>query len=870
MDIFRLLIYLYFIMIRRKTLVTCLLVGFLIAPACANAAFWNKKKKKPVAEKTVSDYEKITGSDSTVIKGMFNIFQDKDKYYFEIPQKMLEKDMLVVNRLTRVPAELNDAGVNRGINYESQMVRFSLSADKKKIVLRQQRPLPLSPSGDAIHRAVADNFISPIIATFKIEAFNNDSTTAVIEVTDLYNGKETSVNNVFSNINIHTSAKSDLSRIISIKAYDNNVVAKSELTTKVTEGNESVNVTVEVSSSIALLPENPMPVRYDSPRIGYFTTSSLYFSDDQQKVDRRHFITRWRLVPSDTTAYLQGKLVEPVKPIKFYIDSSTPKKWRKYLLQGITDWNYAFEKIGFKNAVVAEMLPDSIEADADDINYSTLMYAASTKMNAMGPSTLDPRTGEILEADIMWWHNVISMLQQWITVQIGAVEPSVRSTVIPDDIMGKAMRFVICHEVGHSLGLRHNMIASAAFPTDSLRSKSFTDKMNCTAASVMDYARYNYVAQPGDGVTKLFPNIGPYDLLAIEYGYRWYGSKSPEAEKEDLHALLDAHKGPLYRYSEAQSSRDAVDPRALSEDLGDNAMKSAGYGIKNLKIVMDNIVKWTTTGEKDQTYEEASRLHYAVINQWNNYMYHVLANVGGIYLENTTVGDGVQTFTFVPRELQRDAVKFLIDNVFTYQKWLFGNDLSKYTYLYKNTPAGIIEYAPTQIMKNAQAYLFYDLLDNDRLMRMLENEFCNGKKAYTAVDLMNDMHKSIFATTIKGGIPDVVTRNTQKLYVDALITAAASGEGIKVNRKLIEDKRILNPDDHSTCLHNDIDRMGRRRQISFYGSQINRTSDAISVKRGELLRIKDLLKRNIGITDEATRYHYKDLILRIDNALEIK
>ena len=859
-------------MIRQKTIVACLLVGALITPVCANAAFWNKKKKKPVAEKTVSEYEKITGSDSTVMKGMFNVFNKDGKYYFEIPQSMLDKDMLVLNRLTRVPAELNDAGVNRGINYENQMVRFSLSGDKKKIVLRQQRPLPQSPVGDAITRAVADNFISPIIATFDVKTFNNDSTTAIIEVTDLYNGKETSVNNVFSNINIHTSAKSDLSRIISIKAYDNNVVAKSELTTKVTEGNESVYVTVEVSSSIALLPENPMPVRYDSPRIGYFTTKSLFFSDDQQKVESRNYITRWRLVPSDTTAYLQGKLVEPVKPIKFYIDSSTPVKWRKYLMAGITDWNYAFEKIGFKNAVVAEMLPDSIEADADDINYSTLMYAASTKMNAMGPSTLDPRTGEILEADIMWWHNVISMLQQWITVQIGAVEPAARTTMIPDSIMGKAMQFVICHEVGHSLGLRHNMIASAAFPTDSLRSKTFTDKMKCTAASVMDYARYNYVAQPGDGVTELYPNIGPYDLLAIEYGYRWYGgNESPEAEKDRLYALLDAHRGPLYRYSEAQSSRDAVDPRALSEDLGDDAIKSATYGIKNLKIVMDNIVKWTTTGEKDQTYEEASRLQYAAINQWNNYMYHVLANVGGIYMENTTVGDGMQTFTYVPRQRQRDAVKFLIDNAFTYQKWLFGSDLSKYTYLYKNTPNGIIEYAPTQIMKNAQAYLFYDLLDNYRLMRMLENEFNNGKKAYTAVDLMNDMHKSIFATTLRGGIPDVTTRNTQKLYVDALITAAAAGEGIKVNRKLVDGNRILNPYEHTTCMHgDDADRMGRRRNVSFYGSQINRTSDALSVKRGELLRIKDLLKRNLGIADEVTRYHYKDLILRIDNALEIK
>ena len=357
---------------------------------------------------------------------------------------------------------------------------------------------------------------------------------------------------------------------------------------------------------------------------------------------------------------------------------------------------------------------------------------------------------------------------------------------------------------------------------------------------------------------------------------------SPEAERKHLNALLKAHSGTLYRYSEAQSSRDAVDPRALSEDLGDDAVNAATCGIKNLKVAMDNILQWTTTGEENQTYEEASRLHYAIVNQWNNYLYHVLANVGGIYLENTTVGDGVATFTFVPREKQQRAVKFLIDNVVTYQKWLFGSDLYRYTFLNKNTPRGIVEYSPSQIMRNAQAYIFYDLMENDRLMRMLENEMHNGKKAYTAVDLMNDLHRAVFATTIAGRVPDVITRNTQKLFVDALITAAASVEGIKINKRIANEsdrlgtteqlwgERILDPDEHLFCsCGDDHERMGRRREVSFYGSQINRTSDAISVKRGELLRIKDLLKQQQYIADEAARYHYKDLILRIDNALEI-
>jgi hypothetical protein len=843
------------------------IVGGLFIPQNANASFWHKKKKVEV--KSESQYKKLSGNDEYKQKGMFNVYQKDGEYYFDIPVNMLGRDMLVLNRLTRVPSELNESGVNRGINYETQMIRFEMDKANKKIYLRQQRPLPQSPASDAITRSIQDNYISPLIASLKIEAFSKDSSSVVVKVTNLYNGKETSINNVFNKINLDTSAKDDLSNIISIKSFSNNVMAKSELTTKVTEGHESVFVTVEVSSSIILLPDVPMTTRYDSPRIGYFTTNSLYFSDSQDKVDTRRYITRWRLIPSDTAAYLRGEEVEPIKPIKFYIDNSVPKKWRKYLIQGITDWNVAFEKIGFKNAIVTDFLPDSVEAKADDINYSTLMYTASTKMNAMGPSTLDPRTGEILEADIMWWHNVVSLLQEWITVQTGAVNKDVRAIQLPDSIMGDAMRFVICHEVGHSLGLRHNMMGSWAYPTDSLRSRAFTDRIHGTSSSIMDYARYNYIAQPGDGVRVLSPHIGAYDMLAIEYGYRWYGTHSTDVEKDQLNGLLDSHRGNLYKYSEAQSARDAVDPRAQSEDLGNDAIRSSYFGIKNLKIVMKNLIKWTSNGKKDQTYEEASRLYLGVVSQWSNYMYHVMANVGGIYIENTTVGDGQKTFTYVSRNKQREAVKFLIDNVFTEPSWLFSTDMSNYMFIQKNTPNGIIEYAPTQVFKNSQAYLFFDLLQNERLMRMLENESVNKNKAYTAVELMNDLHNSIFASTISGRVPNVTTRNTQKLFVDALITAAASNEGLKLNKSFY-DGQLLNPDEHLFC-NNDIEnRYGDKRELNFYGSQITRTSDAISVKRGELLRIRDLLKRNVNITDEAARYHYKDIILRIENALNIK
>ena len=881
-------------MIQNKPLLLRALAGALICipvyASAGNASYynasteakvfpWKKNKKKETTEEvSKTDFEKIASESNLVSRGMFNVYAQDGKYYFEIPVSLLQRDMLVVNKLQRVPFELNDAGVNRGTNYETQMIRFEWNKEEKKIRVRQSRPLPESPENDAITRSVRDNFISPLIADFKLEACNTDSTAVIIQINDIYDGSETSINNVFDNINLGTSAIKDLSRIMSIKAFPNNIVATSELTTKVREGMSAVNVTVEVSSSLVLLPEKPMMGRLDDPKVGYFTKDLLYFSDSQQKTEEKKYITRWRLEPKpeDREAYLRGELVEPEKPIVFYIENSTPYRWRKYIKQGIEDWQVAFERAGFKNAIIAKELPDSIAANADDINYSVVTYAASSKANAMGPSILDPRSGEILEADIMWWHNVISMVQEWITVQTGAIDPKARGTKLPDEMMGDAIRFVACHEVGHSLGLRHNMMGSWTFPTDSLRSKSFTDKMNSTASSIMDYARYNYVAQPGDGVTAVSPHIGPYDIFAIEYGYRWYGLPTPEAEKDVLYDFLNKHNGRLYKYSEAQDPRSAVDPRAQNEDLGDDPVRSSELGIANLKRIVPEIIKWTTTGEKGQTYEEASRLYYAVITQWNNYLYHVMANIGGIYIENTTVGDGVKTYTYVEKEKQEASLDFLLNEVLCYPRWLFDTEISDYTFLLRKNPTGVIEYAPSQILKNTQGYIFWDLLSNDRLMRMLENELKNGKKAFTVVEMMDKMHNSIFATTIKGGTPDVMERNLQKGFLDALITAAAENEGVKINKQLTATSGNPYLFHHTPwCSHDEFaieqaERMGARRELSFYGGQVNRISDAISVKRGELLRIKKLLDSRRNTSDTAARYHYDDMILRINTALGLK
>lgn len=846
--------------------------------------FFGKKKKKSSmnggesgdsSASSKTSYEKIVTDTATVSRGMFGVIHNGDDYYFEIPRELMGRDMLIVNKLVRVPKELNDAGVNRGINTSNIMVRFELDEKSKHVLVRESRVRPSVSEKDAISRSVADNYIDPLLASFPVEAQNPDSTAFVVKVNDLYNGSKSTFGDVFNDINIGTPSVSDLSRIVSIKAFDNNVYALSELTTSVSESGGKVNVTVEVGSSIVLLPETPMPARFSSARVGYFTESRLKYGDDQQRVSRENLITRWRLEPrpEDVADYMAGRLVEPVKPIVFYIDKSTPAQWVPYIKTGILDWQKAFEMAGFKNAIQVRELPEGVEADENDINYSTLTYVASRTSNAMGPSITDPRSGEIIEADIIWWHNVLDILRDWIVVQTGAVDERVRTTKLPDEVMGDAMRFVACHEVGHSLGLRHNMIASSSIPTDSLRSEHFTSMIDGTASSIMDYARFNFVAQPGDGVKVLTPHLGPYDMFAIEYGYRWYPECNPETEYKYLEQLLSCYAdNPLYRYSEAQDSRDAVDPRALSEDLGDDNIKASRYGIANLKRVVPNIIKWTTTGEPGQNYDEASNLYSSVLGQWNRFMYHAMASVGGIYIDNTVVGNGQKSYTFVEKDRQRDAVKFLIDEAFSNTDWLFNNEISDYTYIVQNTPIGRIENAPSFMLTNYQSYLLWDLLHNDRLVRMLENEAKNGRDAFTAVELTDMLHNGIFKSTIQGRTPGVRERSVQKNYVDALIIAACEKQGVKDGIALRDresESLLAGMNTPDLCGHNHA--LGEQtcagRRLNFSSTQANRVSDAISIKRGELMRVRSLLKSRAGVADKATRYHYADMLMRINTAL---
>ncbi len=832
---------------------------------------WGFRKRK--AEKTDTAIVKTGRYDEITKKaksrdGMFTIHQVEGDWYFELPDTLMGRDLLIVNKVSGVPYELNDAGLNKGMSYEDKLIRFHKDIVQKKVWVTTWNPRVSVPEGDAIARSVKDNYREAVIEQFPIEAFNNDSTAVLIKVNKVFDGSEKSFNDLYNSISLGTAVKRELSRIASMKSFPQNIVVKSFLTTQVTEGHESVPVTVETTTNIVLLPEQPMKPRFADNRVGFFSTPHIYFNDKQQAVEKRELVHRWRLEPKpeDVEKYKRGELVEPVKPIVFYIDPATPAQWREAIKAGVFDWQEAFEAAGFKNAVVAKDAPaDDPDFDIDDSRYSVITYAASQQANAMGPSVIDPRSGEIIEADVVWWHNVMTLLHTWMQVQTAPVDPRARFNTFEDEYMASAIRFVSSHEVGHTFGLKHNMGASYAFPVDSLRSRTFTAKMGGTASSIMDYARFNYVAQPEDGVERITPVIGMYDKYAINRAYRWLDVEEPHEELPVLNEWITAHSGdPMYWYGEQQDSRDPIDPRAQDEDLGNDLIKANRYGILNLKRIVPNIEKWTSA--PGENYIQAGKLLMAVINQWKMYAGHVMAYVGGFYINNPVAGEDFCRYVPVEKEKQREAIKYLSEEVFQIPDWLFGADIWKKSYPVRTSPAGEIEYSPYSTARELQYAVFYDLMKDDRLLRMYESEVLAGcEKVYTPEEMFVDLHRAVFKSSLQGRNLSLYERMTQKNFIDALIVSSNKAVEKTTKKALYHEHRC----NFAACRPAvDFSEDVRLRNLHF--SSMGRVSEAVSVKRGALTKVLHLAEKNRNSGDVATRQHYEDLVVRIKEALNIR
>ena len=602
-------------------------------------------------------------------EGVINAYtNDDNKMYFEINKDLLNIEILVVTRLAQIPSGYS-AYINAGSKTSEQVIEFQKK--NNSINIRQLSFNNVANQEDPINQSVIENNFPPILASFEIK--NSEANSFLIDVSNYFLNDSPGFNIINSRIKEQYkigNVDKKRSSIDSARSFPENIEILNTLTfdtKKPPRENKTKTFSFQVNHSFILLPEDRMKLRYYDERVGWFTVNKIDYSSEALKSDSYKLIRRWRLEPKNEEAYLNGELVEPKKQIVYYLDPATPIKWRPYFKKGIEDWNSVFEKAGFKNAIVAKEAP-SIEEDPDfspeDIRYSTVRYVASTTRNATGPSVSDPRTGEILESDIIWYHNHLRSYRNRYLLETGAANPKARTLNTPNEEIGEMMRMVISHEIGHALGLPHNMKASSAYPVDSLRSGKFTQKMGI-AATIMDYARYNYIAQPGDKNIRFVRQLGPYDDYSIEWGYRYFPGKSLLQEKEVLTKYVDQKSlNPIYMFGSSRG-----DPNSQTENIGDDPIKASTYGLKNLKIVANNFMDWIHEPNKD--YSDLNEIYDELLGVYSRYIFHVIGIVGGINqtLHNTNQVD-IFTYVNVDKAYQMEALSFLDLELWKTPNWL--------------------------------------------------------------------------------------------------------------------------------------------------------------------------------------------------------
>jgi len=781
---------------------------------------------------------------ATSQKGVFTVHFQEDKYFFEIPDSLLGRELIAVTRFVKVAAGASKYG---GEVANEQTLQFEKGPDQR-IFMRVVTLINTADSTQTIAKAVKNSNLDPIVAAFDIKAYGKDSTSSVIEVTDFFKGDNQAVS--LSSASKRTFSlsglASDRSYIESIKTYPRNIEVKTVKTFSASAGGAGPTVgingpgipaaqiagtvTLELNTSILLLPKVPMIRRLFDSRVGFFADNFTVYSDEQQKVDEQTFAVRYKLEPKpeDIEKYKQGILVEPAKPIVYYIDPATPKKWVPALIKGVNDWNIAFEKAGWKNAIQGKVWPDDSTMSLEDARFSVIRYYASDIENAYAPQVHDPRSGEILESHIGWYHNVMNLVHDWYMIQTAAVDSNARKMKFEDDLMGNLIRFASSHEVGHTLGLRHNMGSSSKTPVEKLRDKEWLAK-NGHTASIMDYARFNYVAQPEDSIAQneLLPHIGAYDKWAIQWGYTYTGLNDVEADKKINNKWIVEHlkNNPSLWFG---GDGYGADPRAQTEDLSDNAIVASEYGIKNLKRILVNLPTWTK--EEGDKYKNLNDMYLQLIGQYNKYMDHVSKNIGGVYETFKSVEEQGDVYAPTPIAIQKAAMAFLQIQLFTTPKWLLDYSiLNKITNPAANERIQIIQ---TNTLKS--------LLEKGRLLRLTNSYTRFNKATYALHDMMEDTRKGLFSELTTQKPTDLFRRNLQKTYVSQL-------------------SELIKP----TASNNSVPIPYRA------GPADIENTDVVSEVKMQLKKLATALKKNIS-NDDATQNHYDDLQDRIKKVVNPK
>ncbi len=895
-------------MIRKGLFLACALLIPALLLAAKPAKSKGKKKNKTeqadtTLKKKVTDYEKLfKDKKCQTVKGLLTLHKvDGEKLYFELPMSVFGREMLLGSTVSEISS--NDHGV---IGYKSSTpLHVTFTKQGKGVQLCLVNDIYSGDEQDqGIKEAVRRSSIPGIYRAFKIEAYNADSTAVVIDATNLFmeDNSDLSPFDPYSTFGYKpftrsTSFQKSNSHLGDIKAFDDNVTVKSYLsyTTTVTYSNGPVMGKIEdkraftalVTRTLLLLPEEPMRPRIADPRMNIFVTGKARFSANMNRGTLPVYYARhWRVEPKDVEAYKRGELVEPVKPIVFYLDDNLPEAWKPYAKEGIEEWNHAFEKIGFKNVVQVRDYPtkeEDPEFDPDNLKYSCIRYAPIAIQNAMGPSWDDPRTGEIINASVMVYHDIVKLLNRWRFLQTAGADPNVRTMNIPDSIMGSALRYVLSHEVGHCLGYMHNMCSSAAIPIDSLRSPSFTQKYG-TTYSIMDYARFNHVAQPGDyerGVSMMPPRMGVFDEYAVKWLYTYLpDAKTPEEEQPWLDSLIRVHAAdPIYRYGK-QQVYNTLDPTSLSEDLGDDLVRGAEYGIKNLKFIMKHLNEWYGEDDNDLTARQA--IYMSLLNQYLTFVSHVYNIKGGMMMNERKAGDPRPSYSFVDGDYQRRAQKFLVDQLHDLD-WIDDPALLKELPLQGNLSVRVQRLLVSLITA-----------DKGSFGRMIDP----APNAYTQSEHSDDAMKGIFRNTIQGRSTTPRDRSNQNTYVDFLlmITRLMPQSGSGSAKSLADDQRgfgfspsidengwnintgglyaeAMEGEDMLTSLERQMEAQlfNAPEEISGFGYFRSLTEsltprDAMYYAR--LIQVRDLLRQKRYTGDQDTRNHYELLLHRIEGALQ--